>query len=101
VILAASSFAHHVADYIDALATVYSLVVIIYVLTSIAFQVGLRLPYARWSDGVLSFLRDVSEPLLRLFRAILPSFGGLDFSPLLAIIVVQAVARLVASAIAS
>ena len=50
---------------------------------------------------MLSFLRDVSEPLLRVFRAILPSFGGIDLSPMIAIIVVQLAARLVASAIAS
>ena len=101
MILAASSFAMHVAGYIDALASVYSLVIIVYVLSSIAFSIGLRIPYSRWSDAVLSFLRDVSEPLLRVFRAILPSFGGLDFSPLIAIIVVQAAARLIASAVSS
>jgi len=101
VTLAASSFAIHVAQFIDALASVYCLVIIVYVLTSIAFNIGLRIPYARWSDAVLTFLRDVSEPLLRVFRAILPSFGGLDLSPMIAIIVVQAASRLVASAIAS
>ena len=101
MILAASGFAIHVAQYIDALASVYCLVLIVYVVSSIAFSIGLRIPYARWSDAVLSFLRDVSEPLLRVFRAILPSFGGLDLSPMIAIIVVQLAARLVASAIAS
>jgi len=101
VILAASALAIHVAQYIDALASVYCLVLIVYVLSSIAFSVGLRIPYSRWSDAVLTFLRDVSEPLLRVFRAILPSFGGLDLSPMVAIIVVQVAGRLVASAIAS
>jgi uncharacterized protein YggT (Ycf19 family) len=101
VILAASSFAQHVGDYVKALATVYCLVVILYVLTSIAFQIGLRIPYTRWSDAVLTFLRDVSEPVLRIFRRVLPSLGGLDLSPLVTIIVVQAAARLVAAAIGS
>ncbi len=100
MILASSSFATHLADYIKALASVYSLVLIVYVVSSIAFSIGLRIPYARWSDAVLSFLRDVSEPLLRVFRAILPSFGGIDLSPMIAIIVVQLAARIVASAIA-
>ena len=101
MILAASSFAHRVADYIDALASVYTLVLIVYVLSGIAFSIGLRVPYSRWSNAVLTFLRDVSEPLLRVFRAILPSFGGLDLSPMIAIIVVQLGTRLVASAISS
>jgi uncharacterized protein YggT (Ycf19 family) len=96
----ATSFAHHLADYVVALASVYTLVIIAYVLSSMALSVGLRIPYARWSDAILSFLRDVSEPFLRIFRRILPSLGGIDLSPLVAVIVLQAAARLVASAIA-
>jgi YggT family protein len=97
----AAGFANHVADYIVALAGVYTLVIIVYVLTNLAFGAGLRVPYTRWSEAVLNFLRDVCEPFLRIFRRVLPSLGGLDLSPLLAIIVLQAVARLLASAIHS
>ena len=100
MIAAASGFAVHVASYIDALASVYCVVLIVYILSSIAFSIGLRIPYNRWSDAVLTFLRDVSEPLLRVFRKVLPSFGGLDLSPMVAIIVVQLGAYLVAHAIA-
>jgi YggT family protein len=99
VILALSNLAGHVADYVTALASVYTLVIIAYILTNLVFAAGLRVPYARWSDAVLGFLREVCEPYLRLFRRILPSFGGLDFSPIIAIIVLQLAARLLASAI--
>jgi YggT family protein len=95
----AESFSGHVADYVLAAAGVYTIVIILYVITTIAFSIGMRIPYTRWSDAVLTFLRDVTEPYLRLFRRILPSFGGLDLSPLVAIIVLQAAARLLASAI--
>ena len=47
------------------------------------------------SDAILTFLRDVSEPFLRIFRRILPTFGGLDFSPILAIFTLQIINRLV------
>jgi len=40
---------------------------------------------------VLQFLRDTVEPFLGLFRRLLPSFGGWDFSPILAIITLQIV----------
>ena len=43
----------------------------------------------RVTDSVLSFLRDVCEPFLRLFRRVIPSFGGIDFSPFLAILTLQ------------
>jgi uncharacterized protein YggT (Ycf19 family) len=36
---------------------------------------------------IQDFLRDVCEPYLRLFRRILPSFGPLDLSPVVAVIV--------------
>ncbi len=101
MILAASNVAVHIADYITALASVYTLVIIAYILTSLAFAAGLRLPYSRWSDAILGFLREVCEPYLRLFRRFLPSFGGLDFSPVVAIIVLQLAARLIASALRS
>ena len=73
--------------------------IIAYILTNLIFAAGLRIPYSRWSDAILGFLRDVCDPYLRLFRRILPSFGGLDFSPIIAIIVLQLATRLVASAI--
>ena len=88
-----------IGNYISVLAYVYTLVIIAYILTNLVFTAGLRIPYSRWSDAVLGFLREVCEPYLRLFRRILPSFGGLDFSPIIAIIVLQLAARLIASAI--
>ncbi|MGH2851372.1 MAG: YggT family protein [Solirubrobacteraceae bacterium] len=97
----AASFALDAANYVVVAAGVYTIVIIAYVITTIAFGFGLRVPYSRWSDAVLTFLRDVTEPYLRIFRRILPSFGGLDFSPLVAVIVLQAVARLLSDAIQS
>ena len=101
MILALSNLAGHVADYVTALASVYTLVIIAYILSSLVFAAGLRIPYSRWSDAILGFLRDVCDPYLRLFRRFLPSFGGLDFSPIVAIIVLQLAGRLLASAIRS
>lgn len=98
-VLAASAFVHHVADFVDDLARVYAIAIILYVLTSMFFAAGLRIPYNRFTDAVLTFLRDVSEPLLRVFRRILPSFGGLDFSPILAILLVLLAGSLAARAI--
>jgi YggT family protein len=45
------------------------------------------MPYSRGVDAVLTFLKDVCEPYLRLFRRLLPAFGGFDFTPILAILV--------------
>jgi uncharacterized protein YggT (Ycf19 family) len=37
----------------------------------------------------MGFLRDICEPFLRIFRRLIPSFGGIDLSPLLAIITLE------------
>ena len=62
------------------------------------FAAGLRPPYSRATDAVLGFLRDVCEPFLRLFRRLLPAFGGFDFSPILAIITLQIINSIVVEA---
>ena len=89
-----------VADYVEALFLVYSLILVIYVLTSLIFSLGVRVPYARWSDVVLTFLRDVSEPYLRIFRRFIPMIGPLDLSPIVALIVLQIVGGIVVGLIA-
>ncbi|MGH2933183.1 MAG: YggT family protein [Gaiellaceae bacterium] len=67
---------------VNVFVTVYSLVILMYIISS-----WLRLPYSPWLNRIQRFLYDVSEPYLRLFRRLLPSFGPLDLSPMIAIIV--------------
>ncbi len=74
-----------VADFLSTVIYVYSLVIIVYIITNLLFAAGLRPPYNRTMDAILGFLRDVSEPYLRIFRRVMPSFGGFDFSPIIAI----------------
>jgi uncharacterized protein YggT (Ycf19 family) len=88
-----------VANYIDALFTVYILLIFVYILLNLMFSLGVRPPYARWSDAVLGFLRDVCEPYLRLFRRLIPPIGMFDFTPMIAIIVLYFVRTLVVNAI--
>ncbi len=80
-----------IADYLSTLIYVYTLLIILYIVIQLLFSVGIRPPYSRTLDVVLGFLRDICEPFLRIFRRVLPSFGGLDFSPILAIFTLQIV----------
>ncbi|HET9101843.1 MAG TPA: YggT family protein [Solirubrobacteraceae bacterium] len=89
-----------VANYVDALFTVYIVLIFVYLLVNLMLSFGVRPPYSRWSDVVLGFLRDVSEPYLRVFRRLLPSMGGFDFTPMIAIIVLYVVRTVVVNAIA-
>jgi len=74
-----------VAEYLSTLIYVYTLLIILYIVVQLLFAVGMRPPYSRTLDAVLGFLRDICEPFLRIFRRIVPAFGGIDFSPILAI----------------
>jgi YggT family protein len=76
-----------IAGYVRAIVTVYTILIIAYIFSSMFFNVGGRIPYSRWSRGILDFLRDVCEPYLSIFRRFIPPFGPLDLSPMVAIIV--------------
>ena len=81
-----------IADFVAALVTVYLILIFIYIITSLIFAFGGRIPYSRWSSAVLGFLRDVCEPYLGLFRRFIPPIGPIDVSPIVAILVLQVVA---------
>jgi YggT family protein len=88
-----------IANYVSALFYVYIILIFAYILLNLLFSFGMRMPYSRYSDAVLSFLRDVSEPYLRLFRRFIPPLGAIDLSPMIAIIVLYIVQSLVVGAI--
>ena len=98
--LALASTRSDIANYVSALFEVYIVLIFLYILMNLLFSFGMRLPYARWSDAVLTFLRDVCEPYLRLFRRFIPPLGAFDFSPIIAIFVLYIVRTIVVNAIA-
>ncbi len=87
------------ADFLDALITVYVLLIFLYIVTSLIFSFGGRVPYSGWSSAALGFLRDVCEPYLRIFRRFIPPLGPLDLSPIVAIFLLQIVGSIIVGAI--
>ena len=79
------------ARFVFVFATVYTLTLILYVLSS-----WVQLPYAL--KPVQRFLYDVCEPYLRFWRRILPFRAGpIDFSPMVAIIALGVISQVVIS----
>lgn len=78
-----------VAGFLQALITVYTLCIIGWIVVSLVFSLGARMPYSRPLNAVLNFLRDVSEPFLRIFRRLGLQIGPFDLSPMIAILVLQ------------
>jgi YggT family protein len=78
-----------IAQFLDALILVYTLCIIAWVIASFVFSLGGRVPYSRPLNAILDFLRDVSEPFLRIFRRLGLQIGPIDLSPMVAILVLQ------------
>ncbi|MGK7934145.1 MAG: YggT family protein [Microcystaceae cyanobacterium] len=61
---------------------IYSLLIIVRILMS-WFQT------AEWAYSIISFLSPVTDPYLNIFRSFIPPLGGLDLSPILAILLLN------------
>jgi len=84
-----------IADFVGALFLVYTILILLYIVVNFLFAFGVRPGYYRWLDTVLGFLRDVSEPYLRIFRRFIPPLGPLDLSPIVALLVLRIVGSLI------
>jgi YggT family protein len=84
-----------IADFLAAVLWVYTIIIFAWVITSLVFSFGVRVPYSRPLNAVLDFLRDVTEPYLRLFRFLPLRIGPLDLTPLVAIFTLQIVGGII------
>lgn len=51
---------------------------------------------AGWANQVAEVLSPITDPYLNIFRSFIPPLGGLDISPILAILALQLLAQLLA-----
>ena len=86
-----------VIGFLHALILVYTLIIFAAIIVSWVFSFGARVPYNRALNAVFDFLRDVTNPYLRFFRRFGLQFGPIDFSPIVAIIVLQILDRILLS----
>lgn len=63
---------------------IYSALLIIRILLS-------WFPNVNWYDPPFSILGQLTDPYLNIFRSIVPPLGGMDFSPILALLLIQVV----------
>jgi len=80
---------NEIANFLEALVNVYTLIIFASIIVSWIFSFGVRVPYSRPLNAVLDFLRDVTNPYLRLFRRLGLQFGPIDFSPIVVILALQ------------
>jgi YggT family protein len=78
--------------FVTVFISVYVLIIFAYIIMS-----WVRVPYSPWLNRIQRFLYDVCEPYLRIFRRLLPSFGPLDLSPIVAIVSLYALRLVILS----
>jgi YggT family protein len=81
-----------IQQFVTVFISVYVLIIFAYIILS-----WVRLPYSPWLNRIQRFLYDVCEPYLRIFRRLLPSFGPLDLSPIIAIVCLYVIRVLILS----
>jgi len=54
-------------------------------------------PNISWSSQPFAALSQITDPYLNIFRSIIPPLGGMDFSPLLALLALQLLLRALGS----
>jgi YggT family protein len=80
-----------VRSLVDAVFTILQLLIFARILLT-------WLPISPWNP-IAKWLRIIVDPILRPFRRILPTFSGMDFSPLLALLVLYVLNRVIDSLI--
>lgn len=89
-----------VADYVNTLLYVYLVLIFIRILMSWIP----RMPYNRYLAAVVTFVSDVTDPYLNLFRRFIPPVrlgpGALDLSPIVGTFVLLIVGGIVVNLIA-
>jgi YggT family protein len=88
-----------IAEFLSALITVYTIILLAWVLASFVFAMGASVPYSRPLNAILDFLRDVTEPYLRVFRRLPLRIGPFDLTPIVAILALQIVGGIIVNLI--
>ena len=57
------------------------------------------IPNINWEQQPVKFIREITDTYLEIFRRIIPPLGGLDISPIIAIIVLQIIQGFITSII--
>jgi YggT family protein len=77
-------------SFVTVFTSIYIVCILAYVLLS-----WIQLPYSGIAATLQRFLDEVVRPYLNVFRRLLPSFGPLDLSPIVAVVVLLVAARAV------
>lgn len=86
-----------IIQLINYLITAFTILILVEVIASWIPAMGLRLP--DWAFEILRIIHMLTSPILDPIRRLLPNMGGLDFSPLIALLLLQVLGSVIIRAI--
>ena len=86
-----------IISIISLLFNVFTFLILIDVIGSWIVSARVQLP--NWAYDILTTVRSIVAPVLDPVRKILPTLGGLDFSPIVALFLLDLLRRLILSAL--
>jgi len=86
-----------IINLIGILFEVFSFLILLDVIASWIVAARVRLP--NWAYNILGGVHSIVAPVLNPIRRLIPSLGGLDISPIIALILLDVLRRLVISAL--
>ena len=86
-------------DIVNLLLTILTWIIIIQVILSWLFAFNVLNTSSAGVRMIALALERITAPLYRPIRRIMPDFGGIDFSPLVILILIQVIKRLLAGVV--
>ena len=86
-------------DIVNLLLTILTWIIIIQVILSWLFAFNVLNTNSAGVRTIALALERITAPLYRPIRRIMPDFGGIDFSPLVILILIQVIKRLLAGVV--
>ena len=84
----------YIAKIVNNIFTFYSILIVLRIFLT-------WIPSIDWNQQPIKSVREVTDLYLNIFRKFIPPMGGLDFSPIIAIIVLNILQWLVVGLVAS
>ena len=84
----------YIAKIVNNIFTFYSILIVLRIFLT-------WIPSIDWNQQPIKSVREVTDLYLNIFRKFIPPMGGLDFSPIIAIIVLNILQCLVVGLVAS
>jgi YggT family protein len=85
-----------VIDLLEYVLWIASMVILVQVVASWLVAFNVVNSYNPFVRGLLKGLETITEPVYRPIRKIMPDFGGIDFSPMVVLLVIWLLQRLLA-----